>query len=63
MARPNKRYWTGSQVTGYERKDELLDTIVALIPLDKDHEPCVVDLGAGQGALSERVLHRFERAL
>ena len=70
MAQPSKHYWTGSQVSGYERKqcllfprkDELLDTIVDLIPFAGNHEFCVVDVGAGQGTLSERTLRRFERA-
>jgi cyclopropane fatty-acyl-phospholipid synthase-like methyltransferase len=44
------------------RKDELLDTIVDLVPFDQDREFCAVDVGAGQGALSERVLRRFRRA-
>ena len=70
MTQPNKDYWTGNEVTIYERKqrllaprkDEVLDTIVDLVPFDEQHEFCIVDVGAGQGALSERILRRFERA-
>jgi len=70
MTQPNKDYWTSSQVTGYERKQrllvprksELLDTIVDLVPFDENAEFCIVDVGAGQGALSERILDRFQGA-
>ena len=70
MTQPNKDYWTHSQVTGYERKQrllvprkgELLETIVDLIPFEGDAEFCIVDVGAGQGALSERILDHFARA-
>ena len=67
---PNKEFWQGEEVSGYERKqrlvvprkDEILDTIVDFIPYDEDQEFHVLDVGAGQGALSERVLTRFTRA-
>lgn len=70
MIQPNKDYWQGCQVTDYERrqylivprKDECLDTIVDFCPFGEDDEIYVVDLGAGQGALSKRVLARFKRA-
>ena len=70
MREPNKDYWQGNEVTGYERKqrllvprkDELLDTIVENIPFDIRSPIRVLDLGTGQGALAERVLHRFENA-
>lgn len=67
---PNKEFWQGEEVSGYDRKqrlvvprkDEILDTIVDFIPYDEDQEFRVLDVGAGQGALSERVLTRFTRA-
>jgi tRNA (cmo5U34)-methyltransferase len=70
VAQPNKDYWQGSQVTDYERqqylivprKAECLDTIVDFCPFGEDDEIHVVDFGAGQGALSKRVLARFRRA-
>jgi hypothetical protein len=70
VVEPNKDYWHGCQVTDYERrqyliiprKDECLDTIVDFCPFGEDDEIHVVDLGAGQGALSKRVLARFKRA-
>lgn len=70
MVQPNKDYWQGCQVTDYERrqylivprKDECLDTIVDFCPFGEDDEIHVVDLGAGQGALSKRVLARFRQA-
>jgi cyclopropane fatty-acyl-phospholipid synthase-like methyltransferase len=70
MKQPNKDYWTGDEVTAYERKqrllvprkDEILDTIVDLLPFDEQHDFCAVDVGAGQGALAERILRRFEHA-
>lgn len=65
-----KDYWQGCQVTDYERrqylivprKDECLDMIVDFCPFGEDDEIHVVDLGAGQGALSKRVLARFKQA-
>ena len=41
---PNKEYWTGRQVAEYERKqrllvprkDEMLQTLVDLIPFDRE---------------------------
>ena len=70
MAEPNKEYWRDEQAAGYERKqrllaprkDELLDTIVDFIPFDSDARIHVIDVGAGQGALSERILSRFRAA-
>lgn len=67
---PNKEYWQGREVTDYERKqrllvprkDEILDTIADFIPFDEDQNFHILDVGAGQGALSERVLTRFTRA-
>jgi tRNA (cmo5U34)-methyltransferase len=66
----NPDYWTGQEVTGYERKqrllvprkDEMLETIVALMPFDTQATISVLDVGAGQGALSARVLERFPQA-
>lgn len=63
-------YWTGQEVTGYERKqrllvprkDEMLDTIVALMPFGLEDAVTVLDVGAGQGALSARVLDRYPQA-
>ena len=68
--KPNREYWQGKEVTDYERKqrllvprkDEILDTIVDFIPFDEDQDFHILDVGAGQGALSERVLTRFTRA-
>jgi len=70
MQEPNKDYWKDEQVTGYERKqrllvprkDEILDTIIDFIPFDEDDELRVIDVGAGQGHLSERILRRFKQA-
>lgn len=67
---PNVAYWQGREVSGYERKqrllvprkDELLDTVVDCIPFEGDQGIHVVDVGAGHGALSERILARYERA-
>jgi tRNA (cmo5U34)-methyltransferase len=67
---PNKDYWTGQQVTDYERKqrllvprkDELLETIVDLIPFGPDEAFTVLDVGTGQGALSACILERYPRA-
>ncbi len=67
---PNKQYWQGEVVADYgrkqrlivPRKDEILDTIVDLIPFDKDQDLHILDVGAGQGALSERALTHFTRA-
>jgi tRNA (cmo5U34)-methyltransferase len=67
---PNKEYWKGKEVSDYERKqrllvprkDEILDTIVDFIPFDEDQDIHVLDVGAGQGALSGRVLARFTNA-
>jgi cyclopropane fatty-acyl-phospholipid synthase-like methyltransferase len=67
---PNKDYWTGQQVTDYPRKqsllvprkDELLEAIVDLFPFGPDEAFTVLDVGAGQGALSARILERFARA-
>jgi tRNA (cmo5U34)-methyltransferase len=66
----NTGYWTGHQVTDYERrqrllvprKDEMLDTIVALMPFGTQDVFTVLDVGAGQGATSARVLERYPRA-
>jgi len=68
VTKPNKDYWKDGQVTGYERKqrllvpgkDELLDVVVDSITLDEAQGPYIVDVGAGQGHLSERILRRFE---
>lgn len=68
--RGNPDYWTGQEVTGYERKqrllvprkDEMLDTIVDLMPFDPQAAITVLDVGAGQGSLSARVLERFPQA-
>ena len=70
MAEPNKEYWRDEQVADYERKqrllaprkDELLNSIVEFIPFNPDAEIRVIDVGAGQGALSERILIRFSAA-
>jgi trans-aconitate methyltransferase len=67
---PNKDYWTGREVTEYERKqrllvprkDEMLEVIVDLVPFGEEDAFTVVDVGAGQGALSERILGRFPGA-
>ena len=53
MTQPNKEYWTGSEITNYERKqrllaprkDEILDTIADLVPFDERQEFRVVDVG------------------
>ena len=68
--RGNPDYWTGQQVSDYERKqrllvprkDEMLDTIVALMPFESEQTFTVLDVGAGQGALSARLLERFPHA-
>ena len=67
---PNKEYWRGEEVISYERKqrllvprkDEILDAVVDFIPFDKQQDIHILDVGAGQGALSERVLRRFTQA-
>jgi hypothetical protein len=63
-------YWSGKEVTDYERKqrllvprkDEMLDAIVDLVPRAPEDAFTAVDVGAGQGALSLRLLDRFPRA-
>jgi tRNA (cmo5U34)-methyltransferase len=70
VRQPNVDYWAGREVTAYERKqrllvprkDEILETVVDLIPFPEDAAIAVLDVGAGQGALAERVLRRFPRA-
>jgi methylase of polypeptide subunit release factors len=70
MAEPNKDYWKQEKAIDYDRKqgvliprkDELLDTIVDFIPFAPDDQLRILDVGAGQGALSERILNKFQRA-
>jgi cyclopropane fatty-acyl-phospholipid synthase-like methyltransferase len=70
MAEPNKDYWRREKTIDYDRrqdvliprKDELLDTIVDFIPFAPKDQLRILDVGAGQGALSERILNKFPRA-
>ena len=70
MQTPNKDYWKDRQVSDYDRKqrllvprkDELLDTVVDFLPFEEEQPVHILDVGAGQGALSERILQRFSQA-
>jgi len=63
----SEEYWKGDQVEIYEhkqrlvvpKKDEMLDIIVKLFPYSSDEKIKVLDIGAGKGALTERILDRF----
>jgi len=67
---PNKAYWRDGEVTGYERKqrllvprkDEILETVVEFLPFSPQDRISIVDVGAGQGALSEKALRQFPQA-
>jgi ubiquinone/menaquinone biosynthesis C-methylase UbiE len=60
-------FWRGEQVTDYDRrqrllvmrKREALRVAVDVLPFASDWDGRVLDVGAGQGALSAMVLRRF----
>ena len=55
-------HWITSDVTRDEQRRRLLDRMITLIPLPLDASIRVLDVGAGYGLLSSRVLGRFENA-
>jgi SAM-dependent methyltransferase len=67
---PHYRWNTSDFAVGYDASAErvhphyraLQDEILALLPLEKDGNGLVVDLGGGSGRLMERILDRFPRA-
>ncbi len=67
----SQEYWKGNQVEIYEhkqrlvvpKKDEMLDIIVKLFPYSSDEKIKVLDVGAGKGALTERILYRFPNSI
>ena len=67
----SQEYWKGNQVEIYEhkqrlvvpKKDEMLDIIVKLFPYSSDEKIKVLDVGAGKGALTERILYGFPNSI
>ncbi|MCX6013377.1 MAG: class I SAM-dependent methyltransferase [Chloroflexi bacterium] len=70
MLVPNTEYWMDKRVSDYDRrqrllaprKDEMLDTLIDFLPFQTTDKIHVVDIGVGQGALSEKILNRFPDA-
>lgn len=66
----SKGYWTGEQVKGYNRKQqllvpkktEMLETMVQVLPFPQDMAIDVLEFGSGLGALTEQILQRYSRA-
>jgi len=62
-------YWTKEQVEEFDemqrvvipKKDEMLDIIIKMIPLEKDNIK-LLDIGSGLGALTIKALERFTNA-
>ena len=54
--------WISRDVTPDEERRPLLERVAELIPHDEAAAIRVLDVGAGYGALSARVLERFSRA-
>lgn len=69
MAEPNKDNWKNEKVIDYDceqrflvpQKDKMLNTIVDFIPFPPNDPIHVLDIGTGQGALSEKILNVFSK--
>lgn len=54
--------WIASAATRDDERRIILRRVVSLIPREADAAICVLDVGAGYGALSAQVLERFPQA-